>query len=98
MPAGTNCLTIYGDLGTLTADWAGAQAPDIVIHRVQGRENLVVDIPDTTPTAAFVDTVVEGLPNLSSARDGAYAVALSEAAYRSATEKRIVRVDLPQVL
>ena len=98
VPAGTNRLTIYGDLGTLTADWAGEQAPDIVVHRVQGRENLVVDIPDATTTAAFVDTALEGAPNLSPARDGAYAVALTEAAYRSATEKRIVRVDLPQVL
>jgi len=94
VPAGTNHLTIYGDLGTLTADWANAQA-EVIVHRAQGRENLVVDIPDTTTTAAFVDTVLEGAPNLSPARDGAYAVALTEAAYCSVVEKRIVRVDLP---
>ena len=91
---GTNHLTIYGDLGTLTADWPEFQTPDIVIHSVQGRENLVVDIPDTTPTAAFVDTVVEGAPNRSPGRDGAYAVALSEAVYLSAAERRVVEVNL----
>ena len=94
VPAGTSHLTIYGDLGTLTADRPGEQTPDIVVHRIQGRENLLVDIPDTTPTAAFVDTVVEGAPNLSPGRDGAYAVALSEAAYRSAAERRVVEVNI----
>jgi predicted dehydrogenase len=98
VPAGTDRLTIYGNLGTLTAEWAGELPLDIVLHRVQGRENLVVNIPDTTPTAAFVDSVLEGAPNLSPARDGAYAVALAEAAYRSAGEKRIVGLDYPQYL
>jgi predicted dehydrogenase len=92
--AGTSRLTIYGDEGTLTADRIWTQAPDIVIHNVKGRENLVVDMPDTTPTTAFVDTVVEGAANLSPGRDGAYAVALSEAVYRSAAERRVIKVNL----
>ena len=93
VPAGTNHLTIYGDLGTLTADWAGAQVPEIVVHRAQGRENLIADIPDTTTTAAFVDTVLEGAPNLSPAPGGVYAVALTEAAYCSAEQGRIVQIE-----
>lgn len=94
VPAGINHLAIYGDMGTLTAEWPGEQTPDIVIHLGQQRENLEVDIPDTTPTAAFVDTVVDGAPNLSPGRNGAYAVALSEAVYRSAAERRFVEVNL----
>jgi predicted dehydrogenase len=95
VPAGTNHLTIYGDLGTLTAEWVGSQPSDVVVHRAQGRESLVVDIPDTTPTAAFVDTVLTDAPNLSPARNGAYAVVLTEAVYRSIAEQKIVCVDLP---
>jgi predicted dehydrogenase len=98
VPAGINRLTIYGDLGTLTADWVGEEVSDVVVHSVQGRETLGGDVPDTTPTAAFIDTVVEGSLNLSPALDGAYAVALTEAAYHSASEKRVVAVDLPQTL
>jgi predicted dehydrogenase len=54
----------------------------------------VVNVPDTTPTAAFVETVLNDAPNLSPARDGAYAVALTEAVYQSAAKRRVVEVNL----
>jgi hypothetical protein len=87
-------MMLYGDLGVLTADWGGS-SPEIRIHRAKGSEDFQVDIPDTTTTAAFVATVLEGAPNLAPARDGAYAVALTEAAYRSAREGGIIRVETP---
>jgi predicted dehydrogenase len=95
VPAGTNHLTVRGDLGTVTADWPLGQVPEFDVHRAQGRQNLAVEIPDTTTTAAFVDTILEDMPNLSPARDGAYAVALTEAVYRSIAEKRIIYIDSP---
>jgi predicted dehydrogenase len=52
-------------------------------------------IADTTPAAAFVSAILDGKPNLAPAHEGTYAVALTEAAYRSAAEKRIVPVDVP---
>jgi len=93
VPAGANRLTVYGDLGTLTADWATGH-PEIVVHRAEGREELDIELQDTTTTAAFVDTILKGTPNLSPARDGAYAVAFTEAVYRSIAEKRIVGIEL----
>jgi predicted dehydrogenase len=43
-----------------------------------------------------VATVTEGAPNAATGREGAYDVALIEAAYRSAREERIVHVELPE--
>ena len=95
VPAGAHHLTVYGDGGTLTVDWVKEPDMAMVVHRPQGRENLAAEIPDTNTTAAFVDTVLSGAPNLSPARDGAHAVALSEAAYLSAAEGRIVKLEAP---
>ena len=95
IPATENRLTIYGDQGVLTAEWAGWSTPKIDLHRAEGSEVLEVDLPDITTTAAFVETVLDGAPNLAPARAGADAVALTEAAYRSIAEGRIVRVDVP---
>jgi len=42
-----------------------------------------------------VAAVTEGAPNIAPARDGAYDIALIEAAYRSAREGHIVHIELP---
>jgi hypothetical protein len=44
---------------------------------------------DTTPAAAFIEAI-QGKPNLAPAQEGAYAVAFTEAVYRSVAEKRII--------
>jgi len=93
VPAEANRVVVYGDGGTLTADWTGWQAPEVVLHLPGGHKPIVTDVPETTTTAAFVDTILSGAPNLSPARDGAYAVALSEAVYRSAAEGRIIQIN-----
>ena len=93
-------LTIFGDRGSLTADWWGGlgalrQAANIWIHHDGGREKVKAEVPDVTPAAAFIAAVTEGGINIAPGRDGAYAVALMEAAYRSAEEGRLIRVELP---
>jgi len=93
-------LTIFGDRGVLTADWAGGpgsqgKAEDIWIYHDGEREKVKAEVPDITPAAAFIAAVTEGGINLTPGRDGAYAVALMEAAYRSAEEGCIIRVELP---
>ena len=95
IPANRNRLTLYGDLGVLTADWAGWGSPEIRIYRATGAEDLEIDIPGTTPTAAFVGTILNGAPNLAPAQVGAHAVAFTEAAYRSVAEAQIVRLSNP---
>jgi predicted dehydrogenase len=83
-------LVIVGELGMLIDDPEGG----VWISRDGARRRVEAEIPDTTKADAFVSAVTEGGENLGPARDGAYAVALTEAAYRSAAEWRIVRVDL----
>jgi predicted dehydrogenase len=94
VPAGANRIVVYGDGRTLTADWNEGQVPEIVLHVPGKHEHLEADMPDTTPAAAFVETVLHNAPNLSPGRDSAYEVALVEAAYRSAAERRVVEVNL----
>lgn len=80
---------IVGDQGVLTQDAEGI----FWLHRDNERRKVEAIVPDTTLAAAFVDATLEGKVNLSPAHEGAYAVELMEAAYRSAAENRIVRID-----
>ncbi|MGC9349541.1 MAG: Gfo/Idh/MocA family protein [Anaerolineae bacterium] len=97
VPAGPYQLTVYGDAGTMTAAWIEMHGtPEITVHTAGGQQKLDVDIPDTTPTAAFVDTVLRGAPNLSPPRGAAHAVAFSEAVYRSVAEQAIVKIEPAQ--
>lgn len=80
--------TIYGDKGILTAE-----SGEIWIQRSGKREKIEAASPDVSPDEAFVAAVLDGAPNLCPAHEGAYAVALVEAAYRSAREGRIIDVE-----
>lgn len=92
--AKANHLTLYGDAGTLIADWTEEQ-PEIVVRDAEGESALEGEGAETTPTAAFIDTIRNGAPNLSPARDGAHAVAFTEAVYRSIEEGTVVQVASP---
>jgi hypothetical protein len=85
---------VYGDHGMLTGDTTGGGR--IYLYRGGDAEEIEPKVGDVSACEAFVSAVTEGAPNLSPARDGAYAVALLEAAYRSAREGRMVRVERPQ--
>jgi predicted dehydrogenase len=88
---GVSTLMITGDGGVLTMDDEGSY------WLVSGatREKLAPAGPNTPPALAFLACVLDGEPNLSPAEDGAYAVALAEAAYRSAAEGQVIKLDLP---
>jgi predicted dehydrogenase len=94
VPAGANRIVVYGEGRALTADWNEGQVPEIVLHVPGKHERLEADMPDTTPAAALVETVLDNAPNLSPGRDSGYEVALVEAAYRSAATRRVVKVNL----
>lgn len=82
-------LLIVGEQGVVTTDAEGA----IWLHRDNQRRKLESEAPDTTMGAAFVETIMDGKPNLSPAHAGAYAVEFLEAMYRSAAEGRIVQIE-----
>jgi len=87
-------VAVYGDHGMLTGDTTSGGR--IYLHRGGDAEEIEPNVGDVSACEAFVSAAKEGAPNLSPARDGAYAVALLEAAYRSAGEGRMVRVERPQ--
>ena len=74
---------LEGDLGDLGELW---------INR-RGERTKVEPLPDVTIASAFVSAVRDGGPNISPAHDAEQVVALTEAAYQSAEQGRIVRVE-----
>ena len=82
-------LMIVGDQGVLTNDAEGA----IWLHRDHQRRKLEIAVPDTTMSAAFLATILDGKPNLSPAHEAAYTVELMEATYRSANEGKFIHIE-----
>lgn len=85
-------------------DVAGAQGQLVGDHahgwcvQVRGLERTPVPLPDPVPTVrealrAFARLVVAGEPPRTSLEDGARAVLVAEACYRSAAEGRVVSVE-----
>jgi predicted dehydrogenase len=92
---GQGRLTAYGDGGLLIADWRGymiKEAEQIWIEREGSREKLEAKGARVTPDAAFVAAVLDGAPNMCPAREAAQVVALTQAAYLSAEQGRIVEI------
>lgn len=89
-------LAVYGDLGVMTADWEGWAASDIWLD-AEERARLDVEISDSTVAAEFVRGVKGESASLASSREGAYAVALTEAAYRAASEKQWIHLEIPEI-
>jgi len=89
-------MTVYGDRGLLTADWAQmmtTEAEQIWLERDGVRSKVEPAFETIHPAAAFVATVMDGAPNLCPVYEAAQVVALTEAAYQSAAEGHIVQVD-----
>lgn len=82
-------LMIVGNEGVLTDDAEG----EIWLHRDDQRRKLALTAPDTTISAAFLATILDGQPNLSPAHEAAYLVELLEATYRSAAEGKIIHIE-----
>ena len=59
------------------------EAQEIWVEYDGVREKVEVVTESTTPAAAFVSTVLDGMPNIAPATEAAQVVALTEATYRS---------------
>jgi len=82
-------LAVMGTKALLFLDGDGS----IWVHKRSGREKLELTMPDTTKAAGFVSAILDGAPNPSPGRDGAYVVEFILATYTSAAEGRIVRIE-----
>ena len=93
---GSGQLMVYGDRGMLTAKVpiGGSGGPDeLVIERNGDRQPVVVEGATISPAAAFVAAILDGATNVATVDDAARVVAFTQGAYRSAAERRIVRLD-----
>jgi predicted dehydrogenase len=87
--------TLMGDCGVLTVDSTSlgvSLAKEAWTERNGVREQVPTEGSAITPVVAFLATVLDGAPNLCTAEEGAQTVAFIQAAYRSAAERRIVKV------
>jgi predicted dehydrogenase len=94
-PYSTGCMTFYGDRGQLSADWTrimSTEAEGIWLEQEGVRSQVEPAGQTIHPAAAFVATVLDGAPNLCPPHEAARTVALTEAAYRSIAEGRMVQL------
>ena len=91
---GDRSVTIVGDEGLLYDNPDGS----LWIHRGEDRTKIEPEIPKGSLQEAFVSAVLDGSTNPAPARECTWAVALTEATYLSAAEKRIVSVTGSQIL
>jgi predicted dehydrogenase len=92
----TGRMTFHGDRGLLTPDWnrmMTTEAEQIWIEQDGVRTNVEPEFATIHPAAAFVATVLDDAPNTCPAHEAARVVALTEAAYQSVAEGRIVHVE-----
>lgn len=82
-------LMVVGDQGVLRTDHEGT----VWLHKANQQHKLEPTLPETTLSAAFLATILDGQPNLSPAYEAAYTVELMEATYRSAAEGKIIHIE-----
>lgn len=88
-------MTFFGEKGVITADWTKVmttEVEEIWLEKEGIRTKVEPEFETIHPATAFVATVLDGAPNICPAHEAARIVALTEAAYQSAAEKRIVQV------
>ncbi len=93
---GSGKLTVYGDKGTLTANIPGfgvVPADEMFIEQNGDRQAVTFEGDNVSPAAAFVAAICDGAPNVATVDDAVRVVAFTQGAYRSAAERRIVRLD-----
>jgi predicted dehydrogenase len=89
-------ITVLGDNGSLTSDIPGfgvGPAQEMFIERNGERRAVTFDGDNISPAAAFVAAILDGAPNVAPIDDAVRVVAFIQGAYRSADERRIVRLD-----
>lgn len=86
-------MTFQGDRGRITADWErimSSEAAHIWLEQDGDRRQIEPEFTTVDPAAAFIATVLDGVPNLCPAHEAARAALLTEAIYRSIGEGRMV--------
>jgi 1,5-anhydro-D-fructose reductase (1,5-anhydro-D-mannitol-forming) len=90
--------TVFGTEGWLDARGGTSPAPDdtLDLHTDDGTSRLATSTTSAyvAEVAAFSDAVVSGTEPIASGLDGLRAVAVADALYRSADERRAVRVEV----
>lgn len=90
--------TVFGTKGWLDARGGTSPAPDdtLDLHSDDGTSRLATSTTSAyvTEVAAFSDAVVSGTEPIASGLDGLRAVAVADALYRSAEQRRTVPVEL----
>ena len=94
--SGHGRLSVYGDRGLLTTDWTGfmvTEGKEIWVEHDGIREQVEPESETITPTAAFVATILDDVPNIAPALEAAQVVALTEATYRSIEAGNIIKIS-----
>ena len=95
--AGDGNLNVFGDRGRLIADsfgWGGGGSiHNLAIERNGDLQPLEVEGTKTHPAAAFVSSILDGVPNPATVKDAANVVGLIQSAYQSASENRLVQIE-----
>jgi predicted dehydrogenase len=92
---GQGRVTCYGERGAITVDLAGLgmAATEIWLDQDGKRTKVEPEGESFHPVAGFVATVLDGAPNPCPAHEAARVVMLTEAAYQSAQEGRVVQIS-----
>lgn len=89
--------TVFGTDGWLDARGGTSPAPDTLdLHNDEGTSRLAAstEVAYTTEVADFAAAVAAGTTPIASGIDGMRAVAVADALYRAAEERRTVRVEV----
>jgi predicted dehydrogenase len=89
-------LTVLGDKGTLSGEPEGKNALGLWLRKGSEQQQVTTGEANMPHLEAFLAAVLDGAPNPCSPREGAHAVELIEAAYRSAAEGRAITIESPQ--
>jgi len=77
--------------------WEAERLPTVLLKNAGVPESFFVEIPDSTVTAEFVRGVKGENASLASSREGAHAVALTEAAYRAAGKEQWIHIEISEI-
>ena len=92
---GSSQVTAIGDGGTLTIHdgWGSGPADSLVLEQNGQPQEVNVEGKPISPAAGFVASILDGTPVLATVEDACHVVAFNRAAYQSAAERHIVRLE-----
>jgi predicted dehydrogenase len=88
-------IAVIGDQGTLSAEPEGENPLGLWLRKGDERRQITAQEANVPPFEAFIAAILDGAPNPCPPQDGAHAVELIEAAYRSAAEGLAIAIESP---